>query len=372
MVKEDAFKNLPEKVAEQRKMVVEQVIEDMKQGDFSWIQPWQGIAQQHNPSTGTIYRGANATSLSIISFIRGYTDPRWVTFNQAKKLGLKWRPREEIDYDGNRGCHIEKWKTYRVAKENDDPETDEEDRIYFKCVGSYTVFNACEFTNFPPMEKLEPNTDKEIGILADEVIRSSRCPISERSTDGAYYVPGRDSISVPPRDSFKSNESFLVTLLHEMGHSTSHPSACNRSISGRFGSPEYAKEELVAELSSMFSSRDLGIGGKIDTSSEHYTQHVAYLQNWMQALENDPNLLFGAASAAEKATDFIIERYEKEVGREAPGKAAIREQMFKKENEEPTTTPKQTSLSEKAKEVSQSQEQLSKDIDTPTHESAER
>ena len=222
------------------------------------------------------------------------------------------------------------------------------------------------------MEKLKPNTDKEIGILVDEVIRSSRCPISEKSTDGAYYAPGRDSISVPSRNSFKSNESFLVTLLHEMGHSTSHPSACNRSISGKFGSPEYAKEELVAELSSMFSSRDLGIGGKIDTSSEHYTQHVAYLQSWIHALEDDPNLIFGAASAAEKATDFIIERYEREVGREAPGKAAIREQMFKKENENSTKTVTQASLPEKAKEVSQSQEQLLKNVDTPTHENVER
>lgn len=137
-------------------------------------------------------------------------------------------------------------------------------------------------------------------------------------------MPAKDMIAVPPRESFASNEAFLVTLLHEMGHSTGHPNALGRDLGGTFGSKSYAFEELIAEFSSMFSASDLGLSGDLDPESDHFKQHVAYLQSWQSALEDDPDLLFRAASAAEKATESVIGCYEQHVGHEAPGKEYLK------------------------------------------------
>ena len=93
-----------------------------------------------------------------------------------------------------------------------------------------------------------------------------------------------------------------------MTHSTGHPSALNRGCNTNFGSPEYAQEELVAELGSLFLSADLGIQN-IDYEGEHYENHVSYLQSWMHALEDDPSYLFKAAAKADKAGTLIIGRY---------------------------------------------------------------
>lgn len=177
---------------------------------------------------------------------------------------------------------------------------------------------------FPPLPQLNRNDDIEIGRLADDVKGSSRCPVREAPGNEAYYVPAKDMIAVPPRDSFASNEAFLVTLLHEMGHSTGHPNALGRDLSGTFGSKRYAFEELIAEFSSMFSASDLGLSGNLDPESDHFKQHVAYLQSWQSALEDDPDLLFRAASAAEKATEIVIGCYEQHVGHEAPGKEYLK------------------------------------------------
>ena len=99
-----------------------------------------------------------------------------------------------------------------------------------------------------------------------------------------------------------------------MTHSTGHPSALARELDTRFGSPSYAEEELVAELGSLFLSADLGIQST-DLEGEFYENHVSYLQSWMNALENDPSYLFKAASKADHADTFIMERYEEELGK---------------------------------------------------------
>lgn len=125
---------------------------------------------------------------------------------------------------------------------------------------------------------------------------------------------GNARILIAPRETFRSDEAFTRVLLHEMTHSTGHPSALARELDTRFGSPSYAEEELVAELGSLFLSADLGIQST-DLEGEFYENHVSYLQSWMNALENDPSYLFKAASKADHADTFIMERYEEELGK---------------------------------------------------------
>ena len=132
--------------------------------------------------------------------------------------------------------------------------------------------------------------------------------------EDALYSPATDRILIAPRETFRSDEAFTRVLLHEMTHSTGHPSVLARELDTRFGSPSYAEEELVAELGSLFLSADLGIQST-DLEGEFYENHVSYLQSWMNALENDPSYLFKAASKADHADTFIMERYEEELGK---------------------------------------------------------
>lgn len=268
-----------DRVADQRKEIVDHVIEEMGKGGFSWLKPWADSASPRNPVTGSTYHGRNRMHLAVMAAIKGYNDPRWVTFNQAKKVGWKLQK-------GAKSCIVEKWKMYPVKdsgkeKDKSSPASDDTQnlRMIPRCVGYWSVFNASQFDGVPPLPQLNRNDDIEIGRLADDVKDSSRCPVREAPGNEAYYVPAKDMIAVPPRDSFASNEAFLVTLLHEMGHSTGHPNALGRDLSGTFGSKRYAFEELIAEFSSMFSASDLGLSGDLDPESDHFKQHVAYLQS---------------------------------------------------------------------------------------------
>jgi len=99
----------------------------------------------------------------------------------------------------------------------------------------------------------------------------------------------------------------MATLLHEAGHATGHISRLNRDMTGVFGSPEYAKEELRAEIASAFTAQELGLDYK---QNEHMENHEAYVQNWIDVLENEPNELFAAIKDAEKISDYLIEKGE--------------------------------------------------------------
>lgn len=323
----------------QRKQIVDKVIEDMDKGGFEWVKPWHDMAAPHNPVTGVTYRGGNRTHLLGMAMIHGYTDPRWVTFKNLEAAG--WRLRE-----GERSCVIEHWKMKRIKTDRDAPDNDPDAYEVIPSFNrAYPVFNlsqmmtqeeidewaertggdASEYHPVPPLPENEKCTDNENLELIEDLIESSRCPIIEGGGNIAAYSPVLDRIQMPPRDSFDSYSSFTTTMLHEMGHSTGHPSALDRSQIGTFGSKEYAKEELVAELSSMFSASELGLPADIDPKSKHYKQHVAYLQNWREVISDDPDVLFRASSLATQATDMIVDRYEEATGREAPGRAYMKE-----------------------------------------------
>lgn len=298
--------NVPERVSEQRKDVVEQIIKDMQTKGLSWSKDWSCAFGPHNPLSGTEYRGGNRMHLAAMSMVRGYDDPRWVTFNQAKAANWKLKK-------GAKSCIVEKWKSYTISADNDieDEDNNNQSRTFLKCVGYWSVFNVSEFDNAPEyvVPEYEPSED-EVGRIADGFISTSRCEVNEVISERAYYTPAYDRITVPLRGQFSSNDSFIRVLWHEMAHSTAHegtPAA--RIATGRFGSPDYAFEELIAELGSLFVANEMRITSSTDETTKHYEQHVAYLKSWMRALHEDPSYLFKAAAHAEKAADYLIKRY---------------------------------------------------------------
>lgn len=135
------------------------------------------------------------------------------------------------------------------------------------------------------------------GPEAENLITATGARIVEGSGN-AYYHRGDDLIRLPSRETFVSTSDFYCTTLHELGHWTAHPSRLGRDLQNRFGSEAYAREELIAELTSAFLCAHLGIVPQV--------RHTDYIANWLQILKSDPRAIFHAASQASKASDFIL------------------------------------------------------------------
>lgn len=309
-----------ERVETQRAHVVEKIVTDMRRDGLRWSEPYLPTMTPHNPTTGTVYQGGNRLHLAFVGMERGFTDNRWCTFNQIRDQG--WHLMK-----GAKSAIIEKWREFAIKEENKETGEEEVTGTFLRCVGYWNVFNACEIEGIPPVAGPQHESDRTATIATD-LITSSRCPVME---SGAYmgkaaYAPLRDAILIAPRETFRSDESFTRTLLHEMTHSTGHPSALGRPCNTDFGSPEYAKEELVAELGSLFMSADLGIQSA-DMEGAFYDNHVAYLKSWIHALEDDPDYLFKAASQADKASGYLMGRYEAVLDREHVGPKLTQEKV---------------------------------------------
>lgn len=296
-------------IASNRQDIVDKFVSMLDDPTLDWVKQWSGsnLNSPYNPCSGSRYNGGNRLYLTMVAAKTG--DPRFCTYNQAVKRG--WQVRK--------GCHgyrIEKYGTVRVYERDEDgnivTDADGNKVIKFKFVkpiATYCVFNFADVDGVPELEELKPMTPDETTCLMDAFIETSDCPIIEGDSDRAYYTPFFDNIHVPSRHVFTSSTAALHTLLHEMGHSTGHSSRLAREgIVGfnGFGSEKYAFEELVAELSSVFTASYVHADAM--QSAEHRRNHAAYLKSWLTALEDNPDYLFKAASKAEAASDFIIER----------------------------------------------------------------
>lgn len=285
---------------ESRKELVNTIVELMKQEGLNWTKCWASAVRPYNPVSDIKYRGGNKIRLSVAAYVNEYVDPRWLTYKQAQEAG--WQVKK-----GSQGVRLEKWIFERTETVKD-PITgkDKKQTVQLERPIPYyfTVFNASQIDGIPELETKEPLPRDEMFKLAADVVASSECQV-KRTGLGCFYIPAEDTLYLPPADAFNSNESYLATALHEMAHSTGHSSRLNRNIINSFGSADYAKEELVAELASAFTQQQL----ELDLTA-NIENHAAYLQSWIKALENDPNELYRAATEAEKASERIIHNYE--------------------------------------------------------------
>ena len=136
----------------------------------------------------------------------------------------------------------------------------------------------------------------------------------------AYYSSTKDEIHLPEKQDFVDMPEFYSTALHEIGHSTGHEKRLNRNLDGKFGSAEYAEEELRAEIASMFLEQDLGVAA----SEKHIENNSAYIGSWKSKIKEDPNVLFKAIADAERMTKFVMAK-EKEIKRETEPFAVVEE-----------------------------------------------
>jgi putative DNA primase/helicase len=287
-----------------RKKLTNLIIEKLENGTAPWIKPWNpridsGPYQKpFNPITGQYYRGANALFLGSERF----NDPRWCTYNQAKDQGWSIRAGEKgfrLEYYVYEGA-IEKKDRYgnNILDQNGEviKEKVEFDRprvVYF------VVFNGEQIEGIPNFTKKEYPKSHELSEKIERILESSQAKVFYDQEDRAFYNSKSDSIHLPSKEQFHSQESLQSTLLHELGHWTSHPSRLYRNPGNIFGSEQYAKEELRAELSSLFLAEHLGI--------EHNPgNHASYIQSWIKILKNDPHEIFRASRDAEKITEYVL------------------------------------------------------------------
>lgn len=289
-----------EKVKNHRKELVDKVIANMDKG-YIWEAGWDiNALRSQNPVSGAKYNGINKLSLGYVVSENNYQDPRFVTFKQAQDNN--WKVKR-----GEHGHLCEYWIwTTKVEKENENGEKVKvEVPLDRPKVSYFTVFNMEQIEgNYPKFELPTKLSHDNLVEIANDLIASSRCPIKEVAQSRAYYSPFNDDITLPLRDSFSSSEDFLATLIHEMAHSTGEELGRQMSTGGKM-SPEYAKEELVAELSSLFLKAELGIANE----GKHFENHSAYLNGWNSMLKSDPNELYRASKEADKACEFIMDRY---------------------------------------------------------------
>ena len=281
-----------------RQEVTDSIITMLEKGAAPWQKPWEGGAMPFNPTTERSYRGGNAIHLMATAFSRGYPDPRWLTYKQAAEQG--WQVRK-----GERGTHIEYWevkdRSHRTPAEADPRATDKEESDRRLIHRVFTVFNAKQIDGIPEYER-PGKSEFEAVHSGERILANSGANIAHDQGDSAFYSRLTDSIHLPPKDAFKDAPGYYGTVLHELAHWTGHPSRLNRSTlndSYQFGDLNYAKEELRAELASVFLAAEHGV-------PHDPAQHAAYVGSWIKALREDKNEIFRAAHDASLATDYVL------------------------------------------------------------------
>jgi antirestriction protein ArdC len=275
-----------------RQELTDEIVSLLAANKAPWQQPWESgpaSGMPFNPTTGREYRGGNILSLMIASMVRGYTDPRFCTYLQAQEEG--WQVRK-----GAKGVRIEFWEPKAGSDDSDAADDDRKSRLIHRV---YTVFNASQIDGLPPLDVV-PKKTFEIIEAAEKVIRASGAEI-RHGGGKAFYRPSDDYVQMPERQYFVDEPHYYATLLHELAHWTGAKHRLNRLADAKFGTPDYAKEEIRADLTSLFLPAELGI--PYDPKDQ-----AAYIKNWIQVLKNDKNEVFKAAADASKACDFLLQR----------------------------------------------------------------
>ena len=285
--------------------------EQIEQGVAPWQKPWKPGERRlpKNIQTDKAYRGGNSVYLSVTQTAKGYSDHRWATYKQIKDMGGQVRK-------GEKATHV---LFYKFDDEREKPRagapdqpasapegTAERDRSRPPMVRCYAVFNVEQADNLK-LERRDDNRDKapewKAHQTAERVIQESGIHVAHVRGDRAFYNLQTDKVTLPEREQFASANGYYQTALHELGHATGHPARMDRDTlkagAGKFGSVEYAREELRAEMSAMMTGERVGVG-------HDGSRGAAYVEGWITALDQDPKEIYKAAADAQKISDYLL------------------------------------------------------------------
>jgi antirestriction protein ArdC len=266
-------------------IVTESIIKQLESGVAPWRKPWR-TEMPANLISKKEYRGINLFLLAVL----GYGSRFWLTYRQARALGGNVRK-------GQHGSQVVFWKFGEYSKENEQGEAEKHTSILLRY---YTVFNLeqCEGIKSPALVPVVNPIEK-----CETIVRLMPNPPRSEQDSQACYRPSNDTVGMPARSAFHFAEEYYSTFFHELTHSTGHPSRVGREgimNHNPFGSEDYSKEELVAEMGAAMLC---GVAG---VESRTLDNSAAYLQTWINRLKSDSRLIVSAAAQAQKAADYIL------------------------------------------------------------------
>lgn len=281
--------------------IAQHLQEAIQEQKLPWQKGWESdYSFAYNAYTGHIYSGKNEELLLLKTLTHHYPTPAFMTFKNVCDLGgsvKKGEKSHKILYFNSRKptpqeaqALIQNIQTHRKSKLSS-AEVLQIQETPRKFVRVFSVFNLAQCHLDPLLLQKHQNQagipqglqaqqilkEKRTIPMVESILKNSQVAFQTNPMGQAFYHPQKDYISLPPQENFKDIHSFYATALHELGHSTGHPQRLNRFKNSTldFGSPEYAKEELCAELFSFLQGQKLAL-------PFDFSQHTSYLKDWLQ------------------------------------------------------------------------------------------
>ena len=270
-------------------IITEQIVKRLKAGVIPWHRDWVSTSGAWNRMSGKNYSWLNTMLLG--------ENGEYASFKQWKVAGGTIKKGAE-----SRICVFFQPKGFKPVKT--------EDEIVLEptqfCLRYYHVFHINDVDGVEQKHHREadlPGVNNQTKEAPEKIVREylEREKIPTVICDQPAYHPDLDYISMPELKQFNSVNAYYATMFHEMAHSTGSSNRLNREIKGRFGTKDYAREELVAEMASAFLMSIAGLG------METLDNSAAYINSWKQKLRNDPYLIVNASAKAERAAKYITD-----------------------------------------------------------------
>lgn len=273
-------------------MVTDRIIAELEKGNipWRWQRPWTGVRSG-------AYNRITKKPYSIINQMLLKHSGEYATFKQWTDMGGHIRKGEKSEI-------VVFWKIFESKETN--PDTGEIEIKKIPLLRYYNVFHISQVEGVKPLEvpfkEVEPIEEAEKIITM--YVEREHIDFNECVSNKAYYSPLQDKVVVPMKEQYNLINEYYNTTFHELTHSTGHKSRLDRletEAIASFGSEEYSKEELVAEIGSATLMNVTGI-----ETPKTFKNSTAYIQGWLQVLKNDNKFIVSASSKAEKAVNYIL------------------------------------------------------------------
>jgi antirestriction protein ArdC len=276
--------------------ITEKIIAELEAGRVPWVQPWASakapLDMPHNAATGRRYTGINILILWAIVVERGFAGNAFLTFRQALALGGNVRK-------GETGTTVVYAHRFTPGENQRQVEGDSGRPGSIPFLKRFTVFAVDQCEALPDRIAAPPPPVPEGLVLPEaEALIAATGADFRIGGDSAFYSPPHDFVQVPRPDAYFEPVNWHRTAFHELGHWVGAGHRLNRDQTGRFGTIEYGKEELVAEMAGAFVCAALGITPTV--------RHSDYLGSWLEIIRADNRAIVRAASAASKAADYLL------------------------------------------------------------------
>lgn len=291
--------------------VTDRILAALDQGTVPWIKPWSAANSPNgdqqpfpiNAITKRPYSGINLPLLWAEAHLQGFSQDRWLTFNQARKAGghirkgersslaVLYKPmeRDAQDAAGN-----------ALLVENGDSK-----QLHFAILKAHHLFNIEQTQGLEALDGSPSGAGQQdafaTNVGAEHLLLSSGARLLHKAADLAFYYPLKDFIQLPTKAQFHDEGGYYATALHELVHWSGHGSRLGREgviAAHLFGSPAYAFEELIAEMGAAFLCAAVGVQGEL--------RHEAYLDTWLSLLKADKHAIFRASGKAREAAEYLL------------------------------------------------------------------